>query len=131
MYLFVLYAMLIWLVVHAFRRRWPAFLVLALSVPVAFGAVEAVNIYFDKRNSMLWFIASSYELLILGVGLVIALQPRHRRRGLPCRRCRYDVTGNTTGLCPECGLIINPYTPVPPRPRVLRTPAPSRVPTRG
>jgi|GEM_PF-4820997 len=21
----------------------------------------------------------------------------------PCRRCEYDLTGNTTGVCPECG----------------------------
>lgn len=33
--------------------------------------------------------------------LVAALS---RRRGL-CVRCRYDLTGNTTGVCPECGLI--------------------------
>jgi hypothetical protein len=25
-----------------------------------------------------------------------------RRRGA-CPRCRYDLTGNTTGVCPECG----------------------------
>lgn len=24
-----------------------------------------------------------------------------------CRRCRYDLTGNTSGVCPECG------TPIP------------------
>ena len=33
--------------------------------------------------------------------LVAALR---RRRG-QCIRCGYDLTGNTTGVCPECGLI--------------------------
>ena len=27
---------------------------------------------------------------------------RRRRRGL-CTKCGYDLTGNTTGVCPECG----------------------------
>jgi hypothetical protein len=35
---------------------------------------------------------------------VVARQRRHRRlrRGL-CFRCGYDLTGNVTGVCPECG----------------------------
>jgi hypothetical protein len=27
------------------------------------------------------------------------------RRGL-CQRCAYDLTGNTSGVCPECGMPI-------------------------
>ena len=29
----------------------------------------------------------------------------HRRRPLPghCRKCNYNLTGNTSGVCPECG----------------------------
>ena len=31
---------------------------------------------------------------------------RDRRKRIPgfCRRCDYDLTGNTSGVCPECGL---------------------------
>lgn len=29
-------------------------------------------------------------------------------RAYPCLRCRYDVRGITTGLCPECGLPLRP-----------------------
>lgn len=34
-----------------------------------------------------------------------------RRRRIPpghCRKCRYDLTGNTSGICPECGTPIRP-----------------------
>ena len=24
-----------------------------------------------------------------------------------CKRCRYDLTGNTSGVCPECGVVIS------------------------
>lgn len=33
------------------------------------------------------------------------------RRRIPsghCLRCRYDLTGNTSGVCPECGTAISP-----------------------
>jgi len=38
---------------------------------------------------------------------------RHRRRPLPghCEQCRYDLTGNVSGVCPECG---TPCGPAPP-----------------
>ena len=34
---------------------------------------------------------------------------RYRRRAVPpgrCRSCGYDLTGNTSGRCPECGTAI-------------------------
>lgn len=30
-------------------------------------------------------------------------QVRRRRRKGHCQRCGYDLTGNTSGVCPECG----------------------------
>jgi hypothetical protein len=45
---------------------------------------------------------------VLGVfGLWLWEQPaevrqRRRRTGL-CSRCGYDLTGNVSGVCPECG----------------------------
>ena len=32
---------------------------------------------------------------------------RRRRHGL-CLKCGYDLTGNTSGVCPECGTAIDP-----------------------
>ena len=34
------------------------------------------------------------------------LQSRRRRTGL-CTECGYDLTGNASGKCPECGILIS------------------------
>jgi len=50
--------------------------------------------------------------LPLWIPCVVAIVPtivlfwRDRRRRIPpghCRRCSYDLTGNMSGMCPECG----------------------------
>lgn len=54
-----------------------------------------------------WLAASVSCLLPLRA---IAVWWRRHRRGRPqagaCRRCRYDLTGNLSGVCPECGSAI-------------------------
>jgi hypothetical protein len=46
--------------------------------------------------------------LVVGVGRVWRGQRRLWRRG--CLVCRYDLTGNVTGVCPECGTLIDDAT---------------------
>ena len=49
--------------------------------------------------------------------------------GLACEHCQYDLTGNTTGVCPECGTRVPSYHPtfVPPlAPPTLPGPIPVR-----
>ena len=56
-------------------------------------------------------VSSPYFLLALLTGAVplfwlvrtIAITRRTRRCPLVCRVCGYNLTGNTSGVCPECG----------------------------
>jgi hypothetical protein len=41
--------------------------------------------------------------LALPAALLIASLGRRRRRPGTCRRCGYNLTGNVSGVCPECG----------------------------
>lgn len=40
---------------------------------------------------------------IAALGYVIAHADRYRRPKGLCQRCSYDLRGNSTGICPECG----------------------------
>ena len=58
--------------------------------------------------------SADFVLLPLWLPFLVLLIPtlllwrRDRRKPRPgfCRRCDYDLTGNTSGRCPECGLEI-------------------------
>ena len=59
-----------------------------------FGIVPATSIFIGVIFAM------------AGVGAV--LESGRQRRGYPlvptlCPKCRYDLTGNVSGVCPECG----------------------------
>lgn len=124
MYAFVLYAMLIWVAVYAQRRRWQAWAILAASIPVAWLGVRAMQWMAGSQNTMFLALAGVYEALILMVGVMLAIQPRTRRVHTACHKCRYDLAGNTSGFCPECGSTVQPAAP----PRRTHPPAPRRKP---
>jgi len=48
-----------------------------------------------------------FLILALATGWLFSSDHRRRkRRGAGCcEKCRYDLTGNTTGRCPECGSV--------------------------
>lgn len=116
-YFLAAYAVVIWWAAYVFRRRWPSFaIVLAgtAGVLLLIGGAPSGHVLepgrlvieASGRPTLLQIIAGAYDLLILSVGLLIAIQPRGSYANA-CHRCRYDLTGNLSGLCPECG------TPVP------------------
>ena len=50
-----------------------------------------------------WAIAAAGAMLLMPIGL--GLLSRTRRRGVgKCAQCGYDLTGNVSGTCPECGM---------------------------
>ena len=59
-------------------------------------------------------VAAPYWIIVLLTAILPALwfrdhlaRRRRLRTGL-CRSCGYDLTGNTSGVCPECGEVIKP-----------------------
>jgi len=46
-----------------------------------------------------WFLA-----MLLMVLPVLIVRKRLKVRAGHCRNCDYDLTGNETGVCPECGV---------------------------
>ncbi len=97
---------------HHAGRAWPIILV-PLAIGVWLGAAEVVSSYddlFKTPPAPIWWI-----VLFVGVhpaygpflAFALAWQSRiWKRRVKPpghCRRCDYDLTGNESGRCPECG----------------------------
>jgi len=44
--------------------------------------------------------------ILPGVWIVNQLRKRRISDGRMCNKCRYDLTGNTSGVCPECGTAV-------------------------
>ncbi|MFG0274012.1 MAG: hypothetical protein ACF8QF_03035 [Phycisphaerales bacterium] len=118
----LMYAVAIWAVAVVYRRRWLSFVVvIAALLPVALATHLTVR-YTAKRaeqaaitgttavggaslrgETWLYPVGAAYGGLILGVGLLIAVQPRTVAVEEPCPVCDYELKGVTAGTCPECG----------------------------
>lgn len=65
----------------------------------------------------MWFYSAPLIAILAPCPLLLFLVPRvrrwHRRRKGRCLECGYSITGNTSGVCPECGSAIaaTPTTP--------------------
>jgi hypothetical protein len=54
-------------------------------------------------HSFVQLLASLLPILWLGVWIVQRHLSQNRIAAGLCRRCSYSLTGNTSGVCPECG----------------------------
>ena len=107
--------------------RWRAYLLLSVLLALAFGGLlllvgncyavwspgQATRYYFFRRNvpaplgAVLWNAIGPLLLITpAGSGWAAYRCARARAAGRSahlCRRCGYNLTGNVSGVCPECG----------------------------
>lgn len=103
----VVYAVLTWYAAVRWRRRWPSFLLVGLSISFLFllgrlGHAWQGHFPLAFRTSFVLF--WPYAFLVAGIGLYICFLPR-RHHEYQCRGCGYDLSGldHQSLVCPECG----------------------------
>lgn len=67
-----------------------------------------VNGTFVFPTRVVWYVGIPLWLPLLGAAIPTAILWRRDRRPAPgyCQGCGYDLTGNVTGACPECGEVV-------------------------
>lgn len=73
--------------------------------PIAGPTSAATGTFYSQSMLAAFHLPILAPLLIVSIASVILYVIERRQRPLPghCPTCRYDLTGNTTGVCPECG----------------------------
>src|SRR5262245_37699077 len=109
------------------RRNTPiAIWILLISPPAVFGfhyIAELLGVKFSATREVgHWFSASAATCLILAYFVYVLINMHIRRRPGQCPRCRYDVRGNESARCPECGLDLAISVRCPGCRRILRVP---------
>jgi len=67
-------------------------------------AVTVVPLLFGPSTAILPMVASLYPIPIcLTVAWLLRLRNSNTASPNCCKECGYDLTGNTSGVCPECG----------------------------
>ena len=61
----------------------------------------------------MWLLMVPAILLVTVAWLLSSLRRAVRSRAGRCRACGYDLTGNTSGICPECGATVNAIATAP------------------
>jgi len=75
---------------------------LAIGVAALF-AIGGVILGLASLDNVLWSYCGLWLLWIVGPAIMLLAI---RTRGIPpghCQSCGYDLEGNTSGKCPECG----------------------------
>lgn len=105
MILFVIYAAVVWSGAYFLRRKLLGIVIALLSpVPVAIGT-WMLAVWLRQTQStpthILVVFPIAYGAVITAGAWFAALAKRLPRH--PCLRCGYDLQGNLSGICPECG----------------------------
>lgn len=93
------------------REMWIDVCVLLLGVCIGFvGLYREMAVRISPEAVVLAVLCLLVAILVRGGASAVSrrvLVRRALRRGLPhCRKCGYDLTGNVSGRCPECGWLI-------------------------
>ena len=100
-------ALLVLVIAHGTTGwRVVAVFVMALSALVLAELVRVASYVFDSAG---WFLGGALTGLMLSASVMVIIRRRRARlsskrqaAGL-CGRCGYCLTGNMSGVCPECG----------------------------
>jgi hypothetical protein len=63
------------------------------------GTIDAI----DDSVIPLWAVVAAFASLPM---VLIGFKLMRRRRAMHCAFCSYNLTGNTSGVCPECGMAV-------------------------
>ncbi len=92
-----------------FRRRWFSFACGPTSALVMCHADLVPVSRWDHLTVPIWLVAGITGAFPM-IWLAFALRRRRRRRQNCCMACGYDLTGNVSGICPECGRTVGAGT---------------------
>jgi len=108
---FMVYGVLVWWLTFRLRGSWRAF------VPPVVGVLGVVGVGWLHMRLNDWsggkiylqvlqVLLYPYGAMVGAVGVFIAAIPVKAvgRRDRKCHACLYDLRGNETGVCPECGV---------------------------
>jgi hypothetical protein len=68
---------------------------------------KTLGFHYDHVAPMPLILVPYWAILFLLIFAIFYVHRRNRRRRTPGHPiCLYDLTGNTSGTCPECGTVI-------------------------
>lgn len=93
---------------RATKRFLPGFLLSTLIATLPLLAILAFRGDFVVQLRMIGVVVLLMSPIVLIVGTMVWIDRRDQRRMDPtrCSNCDYDLTGNVSGICPECGTAI-------------------------
>lgn len=98
----------LWAEVNYPAEEVQPFGILAKPVTYQFAGIGITYISADQQADyefkVPWWVAIVIPLIL--PAFVGVQRYRHRTKRGHCSKCRYDLMGNTSGLCPECGTSI-------------------------
>lgn len=106
MILFPLYIAAVWIPAYLHRRRPLGFLIALLGPAPVMASAWLIGLLMPQAKLAMqswWLVLYGSFALSLALGaLMLACAPR-RAKPHHCEHCHYDLRGNVTGVCPECG----------------------------